>query len=104
MRLIGIAVVVAVNLFVASLAEAQQVKIRVLYAGFGCPPTGGNVGSSWRLFTAALIDRIINGARPEDLPVEEPTSYELVIDGVMAKALGLTIPPSVRARADEILE
>jgi putative ABC transport system substrate-binding protein len=54
--------------------------------------------------TAALIDRIVKGARPEDLPVEEPVSYELVIDGVIAKALGLTIPPSVRVRADEIIE
>jgi putative ABC transport system substrate-binding protein len=54
--------------------------------------------------TAALIDRIVKGARPGDLPVEEPTSYELVIDGVMAKALGLTIPPAVRARADDVLD
>jgi putative ABC transport system substrate-binding protein len=54
--------------------------------------------------TAALIDRIVRGARPGDLPVEEPTSYELIIDGVMAKALGLTIPPSVRARADDVLD
>ena len=54
--------------------------------------------------TAALIDRIVKGAPPRDLPVEEPTNYELVIDGVMAKALGLSIPPSVRARADEVLD
>jgi ABC-type uncharacterized transport system substrate-binding protein len=54
--------------------------------------------------TAALIDRILKGARPGDIPVEEPTSYELTIDGVMAKALGLTIPPGVRARADEVLD
>jgi ABC-type uncharacterized transport system substrate-binding protein len=54
--------------------------------------------------TAAFVDRIIKGTRPGDLPVEEPTSYELVIEGVMAKALGLSIPPGVRARADEVLD
>jgi putative ABC transport system substrate-binding protein len=54
--------------------------------------------------TAALIDRIVKGSRPGDLPVEEPTSYELIIDGVMAKALGLTIPPGVRSRADDVLD
>lgn len=54
--------------------------------------------------TAALVDRIVKGTRPRDLPVEEPTSYELAIDGVVAKALGLTIPPGVRARADEVLD
>ena len=54
--------------------------------------------------TAVIIDRILKGARPGDLPVEEPTSYELIIDRVMAKALGLAIPPSVRARADDVLD
>jgi putative tryptophan/tyrosine transport system substrate-binding protein len=54
--------------------------------------------------TASFIDRILKGARAGDLPVEEPTRYELVVDGVMAKALGLTIPPSVLARADQVLE
>lgn len=74
------------------------------YAQAGCMLTyGDDVGDSFRK-AAGMVDRILKGAKPADLPVEQPTAFSLIVNAGTAKELGIVIPQSVLARADEVIE
>jgi putative ABC transport system substrate-binding protein len=91
------------------VALAMQYRLPAIYERREFVESGGLLAYGQTLRenyerAAALVDKILKGAKPADLPIEQPTRFELVVNLKTAKALGLTVPPSILARADEVIE
>jgi putative ABC transport system substrate-binding protein len=101
-----------------ALTDANRLRINILALGARLPTMWGpqeiaefaglmtygpDFTTQWRR-AGDLTDKVLRGTKPSDIPVEQPTKFDLVINLIVAKALGLTVPPTLLARADEVIE
>jgi putative ABC transport system substrate-binding protein len=83
-------------------------KVPVIGGGREMPEVGAVLAYSpdvlhlWKR-SATYVDKLLKGARPDDLPIEEPTKFELIVNAKAARALGMSIPESILLRADEVI-
>jgi len=92
---------------IAELAAKSRLSTTcpaMLYVEAGCLMSYGASFRDLHRRAAYFVDKILKGTKPADLPVEQPTKFELVLNMKTAKALGLTIPQSVLVRADQVIE
>jgi ABC-type uncharacterized transport system substrate-binding protein len=90
-------------------AAAAKIRLPAIYSNLSMMEDSGLMSYGTNLTdldrrAAAYVDKILKGAKPGDLPVEQPTEFELVINLKAAKQIGLTIPPHVLARADRVIK
>jgi putative ABC transport system substrate-binding protein len=78
-------------------------ELRPFVESGGLVSYGADIEEIWR-HAATYVDKILNGANPAELPIEQPTKFELAINARAASSLGLTVPPSILVRADQIIE
>jgi len=93
----------------ALVARAAKMRVPAVYESRYFVDAGGlmSYGPNFPQMhrrAADYVDKILRGAKPGDLPIEEPTRFELVVNKKTAKAMGLTIPPGILMRADDVIE
>jgi putative ABC transport system substrate-binding protein len=92
-----------INIMALGARKPTMWSHREVVESGGLMSYGPNFADHWRR-AGDFVDKILRGAQPADIPVEQPVKFDLVVNLIVAKALGLDVPPTLLARADEVIE